>query len=261
MYIYLEKLKEVSLNNKYFLWYENIIKRAYSRAKCRKTAKLLLGYVEGHHIIPISFKLGGEKDNENIVFLTAKEHIIVHRLMCKFTSGEFKTKSLRAFHCMCFVHHCRQNKRKPSLYQLAIAREYSSTANKEIRGIKGVPWWCNDADNIEDFKNILKDLVEEGLSDPKIGQIYKVSAVTINEWRKKLGIKRRREKMRDREWLYEQYIHKEMSAAMIGDIVGCTGTAIQHYLNKFNIPIRNSFERQKLRKNRRINSGNSMTNG
>jgi hypothetical protein len=52
--------------------------------------------------VPKSFKLGGETDQSNIVFLTAKEHIMIHRLMCKFLTGEYRVKSLRAFFRMCY---------------------------------------------------------------------------------------------------------------------------------------------------------------
>lgn len=47
------------------------------RAQCR----ILGGYVEKHHIIPIC--IGGNNDLDNIVQLTAREHYVAHQLLIK----------------------------------------------------------------------------------------------------------------------------------------------------------------------------------
>jgi 5-methylcytosine-specific restriction endonuclease McrA len=96
---YVVKIIENSRPNRYQRICLSIIHRGISRGK--ETTKDNFGYCEGHHIIPKSFRMGGEKDQENIVYLSAKEHIMVHRLMCKFFSGVLKTKSQKAFHAMC----------------------------------------------------------------------------------------------------------------------------------------------------------------
>lgn len=41
-----------ALNNKYTIWYNHICQHALMRSTTRKEAKMQLGYVEGHHIIP-----------------------------------------------------------------------------------------------------------------------------------------------------------------------------------------------------------------
>lgn len=41
-----------ALNNKYTIWYNHICQHALMRSTTRKEAKIQLGYVEGHHIIP-----------------------------------------------------------------------------------------------------------------------------------------------------------------------------------------------------------------
>lgn len=102
MNIYIQIISDLSQKNKYFSWWESIISRGIQRAGTREEAKSLLGYVEGHHIVPRSFKLGGETDSNNIVYLTSKEHIIIHHLMCKFLVDEYKTKSQRGFYRMCY---------------------------------------------------------------------------------------------------------------------------------------------------------------
>ena len=250
MTIYINIISDISENNKYFLWWKSIIQNALDRSITRNHATEILGYCEGHHIVPISFDLGGETDPANIAYLTAKEHIMIHRLMCKFLSNEYRVKSLRAFHCMCWKDNGGQNKRTASLHHLAKARQAVSEANKGKRGIKGVPVWFGN-DNMEYFIDTIQDLVDNNYSDPEIGSMYNVSATTIHNWRNKLGIKNRRNELRDKEWLYKQYINKKLSAQKIANDIGCSGTAVQQYLNKFGIPIRDANERQQ---NRTVNT-------
>ena len=81
-----------TIQNKYKQWHDNIIARGKNR--------ILTGYKEKHHIIPKS--LGGNNSKDNLVELTAREHFMVHMLLCKFTKGEAKRSMLYAFHCMCY---------------------------------------------------------------------------------------------------------------------------------------------------------------
>ena len=74
------------LNNKYFIWYFNIITNAQSR--------LSPDNVEKHHIIPKS--IGGSNSNDNLVKLTPREHFICHILLTKFTEGINKRKMVYA---------------------------------------------------------------------------------------------------------------------------------------------------------------------
>jgi len=80
------------IENKYSTWYYNIINKSKNR--------LLTGYKEKHHILPRC--LGGKDNKDNLVELTAREHFIVHMLLCKFTKGESKRSMLYAFKCMCY---------------------------------------------------------------------------------------------------------------------------------------------------------------
>ena len=70
------------INNKYKSWYDSIIQKAKVRN--------LSGYKEKHHILPRC--LGGKDNKENLAILTAREHFIVHMLLCKFTTGQAKMK-------------------------------------------------------------------------------------------------------------------------------------------------------------------------
>jgi hypothetical protein len=80
------------INNKYKTWHDNIIKKAKNRT--------LQGYKEIHHILPRS--LGGKDRKSNLVALTAKEHFIIHILLCKFTTGVAKMKMLYAHKAMSY---------------------------------------------------------------------------------------------------------------------------------------------------------------
>jgi len=53
--------------------YDQIIEKAKNRS--------LEGYKEQHHILPKS--LGGDNSSDNLVYLTAKEHFLCHRLLCE----------------------------------------------------------------------------------------------------------------------------------------------------------------------------------
>jgi hypothetical protein len=87
-----------TIQNKYKQWHDNII----ANGKKRK----LIGYKEVHHILPKS--LGGSNDKSNLVELTAREHFLVHLLLCKFTLGQAKMKMSYAFHAMCSFKNARR---------------------------------------------------------------------------------------------------------------------------------------------------------
>ena len=57
--------------------YKKIYDQIMERAKNRH----LEGYKEQHHILPKS--LGGDNNPGNLVYLTAKEHFLCHRLLCE----------------------------------------------------------------------------------------------------------------------------------------------------------------------------------
>jgi len=78
------------INNKYKSWYDSIIQKA----KVRK----LTGYKEKHHILPRC--LGGKDTKTNLVELTAREHFIVHMLLCKFTKDQAKRSMFFALNSM-----------------------------------------------------------------------------------------------------------------------------------------------------------------
>lgn len=75
--------------------------RGLDKSKCE-------GYFELHHIIPRCFN--GDNSKENLVLLTAKEHLTIHYLLClihenskESNSKEKYLKSLRSFHAMLYL--------------------------------------------------------------------------------------------------------------------------------------------------------------
>lgn len=94
---YIQRIQEISINNKYSKYYCSIIENALKRPQNRLLLCEEFGYVELHHILPKSFKLGGEKEINNLVFLTAKEHFIVHLCAIKMFDGVFRSKMIFAF--------------------------------------------------------------------------------------------------------------------------------------------------------------------
>jgi hypothetical protein len=80
------------INNKYKTWHDNIITKAKNRT--------LEGYKEIHHILPRC--LGGKDAKSNLVALTAKEHFIIHILLCKFTTGLARRSMLYAHKAMSY---------------------------------------------------------------------------------------------------------------------------------------------------------------
>ena len=85
---YLDRISEISLDNKYTKWYLSLCRKAALRASAKKEAKLLLGYIESHHIVLRAFKLGGDKDVLNLIHLTAREHFVAHLLLTRMFSQE-----------------------------------------------------------------------------------------------------------------------------------------------------------------------------
>lgn len=96
---YLQIVKNLSINNKYTKWYIELISTRLIRPKSRAETKKLFGYVESHHILPRC--LCGDKseikDKNNQVFLTFREHIIAHLLLCKmFENTNMKMRMMSA---------------------------------------------------------------------------------------------------------------------------------------------------------------------
>jgi hypothetical protein len=130
------------LDNKYTLLYFKIIKNAISRKfKSKTEAKRHLGYIEEHHIIPKS--LGGDNSNDNLVYLTAREHFICHRLLIKMTSDDARIKMCMALQAMLISsnkHHRSQKTEFMTSKKFQELRE--EIANHLSKSRKGIAPAC-----------------------------------------------------------------------------------------------------------------------
>lgn len=88
--MYIQKIIDIAIPSKYLKWYCNIILNALERNR------IVDEPTDRHHILPKSFNLGGEKDKQNLVLLTLREHFICHRLLIEMFDGDKKQKMIYA---------------------------------------------------------------------------------------------------------------------------------------------------------------------
>ena len=111
------------LNNKYTIWYYNIV----NKAKSRPLHSYI--YTEKHHIIPKS--LGGDNSAQNIAILSPREHFICHLLLTKMVE---KGRSLRSMWYASYMM-CKGIKRyKPTARIYEMLRQNMILANKSRPG-------------------------------------------------------------------------------------------------------------------------------
>jgi len=153
------------LTNKYSKCYYNIVNRAKSRTMDAKT------YVEKHHIMPKS--LGGSNDPENIVKLTAREHLICHRLLIKMTEGKAKSKMAFAAWRIVFVSNTHKR-------HAVSARTYASIRNEVAIARKN---------SKGSFKHSpeSKEKISKGNTGKRLGKTL------TPEWCKNIGLSRKGE--------------------------------------------------------------------
>ncbi len=99
-------------HNKYWKIYNQIIDKALSENRSKKNA-----YYENHHIVPRSIRPDLEKDKNNQVLLTAREHYICHYLLTKFTTGVNNDKMIYSFHLMQFSQYGQRKIFNSLLYE------------------------------------------------------------------------------------------------------------------------------------------------
>ena len=93
-------------------------------------------YVEIHHIIPRS--LGGTNNKDNLIELTAKEHFIMHRLLCKMTEGLDKAKMYYAFNMMLVSNNKQQGRagKLTSASYMILKKEIAKNTSLHHKGLK-----------------------------------------------------------------------------------------------------------------------------
>jgi len=119
------------LTNKYSKYYFNIVTSAKARTLAIAT------YVEKHHIIPRS--LGGLNDADNIVKLTAREHLVCHQLLIKMTSGIQKSKMAFAAWRMVFSNRKHKRVKVTARVYESIKLEMSIAAKERSKSYRHSP--------------------------------------------------------------------------------------------------------------------------
>ena len=105
-------------------------KKIYQQLIDRAITRTLNGYKERHHIVPKC--MGGDNSKLNLVNLTAREHFIAHKLLCKLYPTN---KGIQLALWAMVVYKSKKNQRT---YKIS-SREYQSireTASSVMREIK-----------------------------------------------------------------------------------------------------------------------------
>lgn len=130
---YINRINYIAMPNKYTKWYCDIILNANKRATSKRQAQSILGYVELHHILPKSFKLGGEKDKKNYAYLSAKEHLVCHLLLIRMFESHQKAKMCFALNSMRLIQ-ARNGKIKLTSHHYQIIKKYYAWARQQTPG-------------------------------------------------------------------------------------------------------------------------------
>lgn len=118
-----QDFKDYCLENKYSKWYFCIVEKDLLRNWSKKSAQQ---YVEGHHIIPKSIT-----PNNDIVYLTPKEHFICHLLLPKMLCDEEYVYKMQK--ALWNISHTRNIKINSNLY-LSLRQDYSKKCSKFMTG-------------------------------------------------------------------------------------------------------------------------------
>jgi hypothetical protein len=118
---YLTQILEISNKSKYAFTYIKL-------CESRLLRSIQTEYTEKHHMLPKSFKLGGEKDPVNTIRFTFREHFIAHRLLSKmFSDKRMKSQMLKAI--TAFYQKNESQDRKTTSRHFAIMKLAAKQAN------------------------------------------------------------------------------------------------------------------------------------
>lgn len=132
MNVYLDRISQISEEGKYLKWYCSIINNALNRAQTKKQALLIFRYVEGHHILPKCMAIDSEKtDGNNLVYLSSREHILVHWLMIRmFENTNYYKRALSMLGAFLRVTKSQSPRKASYIYKTSLLGECISKANK-----------------------------------------------------------------------------------------------------------------------------------
>jgi hypothetical protein len=132
---YLDKISEISLDNKYTRWYLNLCRKAALRSNSKKQARQILGYTESHHVVLRAFNLHESKDKDNLVHLSGREHFVAHLILTKmFGSGYRYLVVVLAFECMSMKNRANGGEQLRGAKYQELREEASRASSEILRG-------------------------------------------------------------------------------------------------------------------------------
>lgn len=159
------------IDNKYKKIYYNIVEKRKQFPISKENE-----YCESHHIIPKC--LGGTDDSENIVNLTAREHLVVHKLLTKCTEGKAKRSMYWAYHRMIYCNQgnvkitSREYEHFRKTWSKFLSENHSSVTNSEwsekvSQSLKKN--WENDIERKQKASEALKKYNDKRRNEDPVG--------------------------------------------------------------------------------------------
>ena len=98
-------------------------------------------YTEKHHIIPRSVCILLDKSQENLIYLTAKNHFLAHYYIWKWYKDELHEKKWARSMCYALIRMKRQLMKSNNIERLSdlydeVRREFSKDQSEEMKGEK-----------------------------------------------------------------------------------------------------------------------------
>lgn len=172
---------EITVNYKQI--YNNLIyKHGYSH-------KPKIGYFEKHHIIPKC--LGGSDDESNLIYLSARCHLLAHWILCKIYPEN--NKIVHAFFMMCIMKNSNMKRIIPNTKILAEARRRKSAVQSKLLKNSNIQF-CSDESKRKSKETAVKNGSYRGRNNARANpvDIYDyfsgeliASDVLVTEWIRK----------------------------------------------------------------------------
>ena len=194
--------------------YEKIYNKIIEKRKVEKLSKKEI-YCEGHHIIPVSFDKSLEKDENNIVNLTAREHYVCHKLLQKIALEKYGKNSheyMAMTYCMFRMSNNKIYEIKSKDYEF-YRKKYADYL-KENKSGKNSPNYGKRGKLSASYGKHHSEETKKRLSKAHKGK--KLSEETkkkMSEHRRKYGVWNKGKKVNDD-------VRKQMSERMVGRFAG-----------------------------------------
>jgi hypothetical protein len=147
---YIDKIKELSNDNKYTKWYINLIEKS-------STIKPRDEYSEGHHIVPRCILPKAAKDLNNIVYMSPRQHFIAHLFLLRMVkSKKHKFQMLEAVSI--FKHN---SNRTISFNSRELAWMRTANAKASSMRNKGNQYWLRRMPASDELKELRSNIAKQ----------------------------------------------------------------------------------------------------